>query len=195
MKSTLHVGLPDHICLDTIPSCINLLFVLTVLPQWLHSTENGQTHMHGFLWVNSNFGSYSPSFIKDNLLLDAQHQYNNGETVSYPRIKKIITLNSWIVPFFNSLHYWGGQLEIITRENKVTCGLKTNTESCFYVLILQALSVWDHKALLTTLCPLKLQGMSSQLSLTSIAGIRLTRFMSANPSWTLLVTLKLERLL
>ena len=75
-----------------------------------------------------------------------------GKIVSYPRIKKIITLNSRIVSFFNSSHYWGGQLEIITKENKVTCGLKMNTESCFYALILQALSVRDHKASLTTLC-------------------------------------------
>jgi len=75
-----------------------------------------------------------------------------GKIVSYPTIKKTITSNLWIISFFNSLHYWGGQLEIVAKENKVTCGLKTNTESCFYVLILQALSVQDHKASLTMLC-------------------------------------------
>lgn len=75
-----------------------------------------------------------------------------GKIVSYPSIKKTVTSNSRIVSFFNSSHYWGGQLKIIAKENKVTRGLKTNTESRFYALILQALSVRDHKAPLTTLC-------------------------------------------
>ena len=45
----------------------------------------------------------------------------------------------------------GGQLEIIAKENKGTHGLKTNTVSCFYALILQALRVRDHKASLIML--------------------------------------------
>lgn len=72
--------------------------------------------------------------------------------MSYPIIKKTVTLNSRIVSFFNASHYWGGQLTDVARENGVTRGLKTNTDSRFYALILQALSVRDHKAPLTTLC-------------------------------------------
>ena len=75
-----------------------------------------------------------------------------GKIVSYPSVKKTIISNSRIVSFFNSSHYWGGQLEKICKENGVTRGLKTNTESRFYALILQALSVREHKTSLMTLC-------------------------------------------
>ncbi|KIK00940.1 hypothetical protein K443DRAFT_132504 [Laccaria amethystina LaAM-08-1] len=77
---------------------------------------------------------------------------NEYPWILYPTIKKTVTSNSRIVSFFNASHYWGGQLEIVAKENKVTHGLKTNTESRFYVLILQALNIRDHKASLTTLC-------------------------------------------
>jgi len=57
-----------------------------------------------------------------------------GKIVSYPSVKKTITSNSQIVSFFNSSHYWGGQLEKISKENGITHGLKMNTESRFYAL-------------------------------------------------------------
>ena len=75
-----------------------------------------------------------------------------GKIVSYPSVKKTITLNSWIISFINSSHYWGGQLEKISKETGITHGLKPNTESQFYALILQALSVCEHKTPLMTLC-------------------------------------------
>jgi len=75
-----------------------------------------------------------------------------GKIVSYPLVKKTITSNPQILSLFNSSHYWGGQLEKISKENGVTHGLKTNTESWFYALILQALSVCEHKTPLMTLC-------------------------------------------
>ncbi|EDR12208.1 uncharacterized protein LACBIDRAFT_311349 [Laccaria bicolor S238N-H82] len=73
-----------------------------------------------------------------------------------------------IVSFFNSSHYWGGQLEKICKENGVTCGLKTNTESRFYALILQALSVHEHKISLMTLC-VRDDEQQSQGSLTAVS--------------------------
>jgi len=72
-----------------------------------------------------------------------------GKVVAYPRIKDAITKNSRIVTFFNASHYWGGQLDLAATKKGVTRGLKTNTESRFYALILQALSVKEHKSALT----------------------------------------------
>ena len=91
-----------------------------------------------------------------------------GKIVSYPSVKKTITSNSRIVSFFNSSHYWGGQLEKICKENGVTRGLKTNTESRFYALILQALSVREHKTSLMTLC-VRDDAQQSQGGLTAVA--------------------------
>ncbi|KAF8162669.1 ribonuclease H-like domain-containing protein [Crassisporium funariophilum] len=64
----------------------------------------------------------------------------------------VITKNSRIVLFFNSSHYWGGQLELVAKGKGVTRGLKTNTKLRFYALILQCLSVQDHKSALMDLC-------------------------------------------
>lgn len=75
-----------------------------------------------------------------------------GKIVSFPPIKEAISKNSRIVTFFNSSHYWGGQLEMCAQDKGVTRGLKTNTESHFYSLILQALSVKEHKSALMELC-------------------------------------------
>ncbi|KAF8154042.1 hypothetical protein B0H34DRAFT_799945 [Crassisporium funariophilum] len=49
-------------------------------------------------------------------------------------------------------YYWGGQLEEVASSKGVNRGLKTNTESRFYALILQALSVKDYKASLMEIC-------------------------------------------
>ena len=75
-----------------------------------------------------------------------------GRVVAYPKIKATITKNTRIVSFFQSSHYWGGQLEIVAESKKVTRKLKTNTESRFYALILQALSVREHRQALYELC-------------------------------------------
>ncbi|KAF8573029.1 hypothetical protein K439DRAFT_1563840 [Ramaria rubella] len=75
-----------------------------------------------------------------------------GKIVSHPEMKVAITKNAKIVTFFNASHYWGGQLETIARSLKVTRSLKTNTESRWYSLILQALSILDHWPALIQLC-------------------------------------------
>lgn len=75
-----------------------------------------------------------------------------GKIVAFPSAKQAISKNTRIVTFFNASHYWGGQLEEVAISKGVTRGLKTNTESRFYALILQALSVTDHKAALMELC-------------------------------------------
>ncbi|RDB15798.1 hypothetical protein Hypma_003642 [Hypsizygus marmoreus] len=75
-----------------------------------------------------------------------------GKISSYPSIKSMITKNSRIVSFFNSSHYWGGQLDVVAKEKGVTRKLKTNTESRFYALILQGLSVRDHRTALVEIC-------------------------------------------
>jgi hypothetical protein len=75
-----------------------------------------------------------------------------GKIVAYPVMKTMITKNTCIVSFFRSSHYWGGQLDDVTKPKKITHALKTNMESCFYALILQAMSVHEHKAALMELC-------------------------------------------
>ncbi|KAG6835164.1 hypothetical protein H0H93_004321, partial [Arthromyces matolae] len=75
-----------------------------------------------------------------------------GKIVAYPAMKAVVSKNTCVVSFFLSLHYWGSQLETIATKKKITQKLKTNTESQFYVLILQALSVRNHKQALTKLC-------------------------------------------
>ena len=72
--------------------------------------------------------------------------------VAFPSAKQAISKNTRIVTFFNASHYWGGQLEAVASSKGLTWGLKTNTESCFYALILQALSIKEHKAALMELC-------------------------------------------
>ena len=75
-----------------------------------------------------------------------------GKIVAYPAMKTTITKNTRIVSFFRSSHYWGGQLDDVAKNKKITRALKTNTESRFYALVLQAMSVREHKPALTELC-------------------------------------------
>lgn len=63
-------------------------------------------------------------------------------------MKSTASKNARIVSFFNSSHYWGGQLDILAKEGNVTRSLKTNTESRFYALILQCMSTRDHQYVL-----------------------------------------------
>jgi hypothetical protein len=67
-------------------------------------------------------------------------------------MKRVITKNTRIVTFFNSSHYWGGQLEEAAKALKITRSLKTHMESCFYSLVLQSLSVREHRLALTQIC-------------------------------------------
>ena len=75
-----------------------------------------------------------------------------GKIVAFPSAKQAVSKNTRIVTFFNTSHYWGGQLEAVASSKEVTWGLKTNTESHFYAPILQALSIKEHKAALMELC-------------------------------------------
>ena len=56
-----------------------------------------------------------------------------------------MTKNACIVSYFNSLHYWGGQLEEIAIRVKVTRTMKTNFPTRFYGLVLQAISVQSYR--------------------------------------------------
>ncbi|KAI0056370.1 hypothetical protein BV25DRAFT_1978033, partial [Artomyces pyxidatus] len=79
------------------------------------------------------------------------HAVNNtiGRITSFPEIKAVITRNAKIVSFFNSSHYWGGQLK---ASEKAKRSLKTNTETRFYALILQAQSIKENRAALNDVC-------------------------------------------
>jgi hypothetical protein len=64
-----------------------------------------------------------------------------GKIAAWPKIKATIMKNSRIASFFNLSHYWGGQLYEVAQSKNITWKLKTNTESRFYALILQAISI------------------------------------------------------
>jgi hypothetical protein len=68
-----------------------------------------------------------------------------GKIVSYPSMKQVATKSARIVYYFNSTHYWGGQLDKEAKSLNITRGLKTNTESRWYSLILQAISVDSYR--------------------------------------------------
>jgi hypothetical protein len=77
-----------------------------------------------------------------------------GKVVSHPEMKAVITKNAKIVGFFNASHYWGGQLNEAATSMKITRRLKTHTESRWYSLILQALSVLDNRFVSNAKAPL-----------------------------------------
>ncbi|KAL7281205.1 hypothetical protein ACG7TL_004513 [Trametes sanguinea] len=77
---------------------------------------------------------------------------NVGKVTDYPAIKATISVNAKIVSFFNSSHYWGGQLDIIRAQLKLKSKLKTHTATRWYSLILQAISVQEHRQALIELC-------------------------------------------
>ncbi|KAF8122146.1 hypothetical protein EV363DRAFT_1145062, partial [Boletus edulis] len=68
-----------------------------------------------------------------------------GEICSHPWMKQNVTKATRIVTFFNGSHYWGGQLKQVAKEYNVTRTLKKNCESRWYALILQSMSVRDHR--------------------------------------------------
>ena len=56
-------------------------------------------------------------------------------------MKRVISQTARIVSFFNGSHYWGGQLNDAAWGMNISHLMKTNSESHWYSLILQALSV------------------------------------------------------
>jgi hypothetical protein len=56
-------------------------------------------------------------------------------------MKKVVMKASRIVTFFNSSHFWGGQLKTEVKSLNITWTLKKNFETQFYALSLQGQSV------------------------------------------------------
>ncbi|KIN93549.1 hypothetical protein M404DRAFT_11402 [Pisolithus tinctorius Marx 270] len=75
-----------------------------------------------------------------------------GDIVTCPLMKKVITRTTHVATFFNSSHYWGGQLNDEAKRLGVRQRLKQNCESHFYTLILHCLSVKAHKNPLFQIC-------------------------------------------
>ncbi|KAF8192079.1 ribonuclease H-like domain-containing protein [Pholiota molesta] len=82
------------------------------------------------------------------------HQLNTliGEILTYPAIKKVITQGTRIITFFNSSHYWGGQLRDEAKNCKVSRGLKKNCESRFYAITLLCGSVLENREPISRVC-------------------------------------------
>lgn len=74
-----------------------------------------------------------------------------GEMISQPEMKKIIARCTRIVTFFNSSHYWGGQLNNEAKKAGNKRALQKHTETRWYSLILQALSVKSYRYVLISL--------------------------------------------
>ena len=70
-------------------------------------------------------------------------------------MKKIITQATRTVTFFNSSHYWGGQVKEEAKTCKVTCGLKKNCESRFYAISLLCNSVVENRYFFFVFLPLR----------------------------------------
>jgi hypothetical protein len=98
--------------------------------------------------------SIQKNSLKSQPLTCFMHGINTivGKVVAWPTIKTTTTKNTRIVSFIRSSYYWGGQLNEVAKSKKVDHALKMNTESRFYALVLQAMSVCKHKAALTELC-------------------------------------------
>ncbi|KAI6042900.1 hypothetical protein EDC04DRAFT_2878284 [Pisolithus marmoratus] len=75
-----------------------------------------------------------------------------GKICSFPWMKQNIAKVTKVVTFFNSSHYWGGQLKDQAARDNITHTLKQHCESCWYALILQAISVSEHRQPLTIIC-------------------------------------------
>lgn len=60
-------------------------------------------------------------------------------------MKPIISKSARIVSYFNSSHYWGGQLDQEAKKLKISRTLKTNTETRWYAMILQGLSIEGYR--------------------------------------------------
>lgn len=62
-----------------------------------------------------------------------------GKITSHATMKPVVKANTRIVSFFNSSHYWGGQLTQLATTHGIKRSLQINTESRWYALILMFL--------------------------------------------------------
>ena len=83
------------------------------------------------------FGQELPCFL---------HSINTiiGKIIAFPAVKAALSKNMKIVTFFNSSHYWSGQLENASKGPGVTCSMILYTTSRFYTLVLHCLSLQEH---------------------------------------------------
>ncbi|EPS95959.1 hypothetical protein FOMPIDRAFT_1077798, partial [Fomitopsis schrenkii] len=91
-----------------------------------------------------------------------------GKISSHPVAKAVMTRNARLVSYFNSSHYWGGQLEAIAIRINVTRSMKTNFPTRFYGLVLQAISVQSYRPCLQELC-LRDDAQRATRGLTSVS--------------------------
>lgn len=68
-----------------------------------------------------------------------------GKISSYPLMKKVISQATQVVTFFNSSHYWGGQLKEEAKKLGIKTSLKQNGESRWYALVLHCMSVQTYQ--------------------------------------------------
>ncbi|KAL4243259.1 hypothetical protein ABKN59_011503 [Abortiporus biennis] len=82
------------------------------------------------------------------------HRVNTliGHVCDHPVIKKVISQNAKIVTFFNRSHYWGDQLQQCAEKYHLSHSLKTHTNTRWYSLILQAMTIRDYKTVLQEVC-------------------------------------------
>lgn len=74
-----------------------------------------------------------------------------GKIAAYDVMRKVISNNTKIVSFFKRSHYWGGQLALVAKKMGVNRVLKTHTETRWYSMILQAMSVREYQCV--NFCP------------------------------------------
>ncbi|KAG2058709.1 hypothetical protein BDR06DRAFT_980167 [Suillus hirtellus] len=73
-----------------------------------------------------------------------------GEICSFLLMKQTVSKLTYIVNFFNSSHYWGGQLNGEAKKQGINWKMKQNCESQFYALILQSMSTLVAPAVVAT---------------------------------------------
>ncbi|KAF7333350.1 DUF659 domain-containing protein [Mycena venus] len=111
-----------------------------------------------------------------------------GDICSYPLIKKIISKANRTVTFFNSSHYWGGQLKEEAARLKITRGLKKNCESRWYALILLCVSVGSHRQPLQITC-LREDAQNKRNGLSAVSPDVLANVLQTPEFWPLLAQL------
>ncbi|THH17104.1 hypothetical protein EUX98_g9191 [Antrodiella citrinella] len=84
----------------------------------------------------------------------ALHNSNTtvGKICGYPEIKKVISNNARVVSFFSRSHYWGGQLNEVAKKAGITRSLQTHSDTRWYTLIKQAMSVKEYHYALNQIC-------------------------------------------
>ncbi|KAF5337770.1 hypothetical protein D9758_016627 [Tetrapyrgos nigripes] len=71
--------------------------------------------------------------------------FSHSRIVSYEPFKRILTGTARFVSYFNGSHFWGGQLEFAAKALGIKRGLETKTDTRWYSLSKQGLSVEEHK--------------------------------------------------